>query len=65
MASALEKLLLKKLKVIPNFPKKGIQYKLRPVPLLSEKVKFELPGIVCVIFVQVLFPDAVNENAYA
>ena len=26
MASALEKLLLKKLKVIPNFPKKGIQF---------------------------------------
>ena len=26
MATALEKLLLKKLKVIPDFPKKGIQF---------------------------------------
>ena len=26
MATALEKLLFKKLKVIPNFPKKGIQF---------------------------------------
>ena len=37
---------------------------MRPDPLSLSKVKFELPGIVCVIFVQVLFPDAVNENGY-